>query len=81
MAVHDAGLAKCGIVTMTHPRLDAPDVVARLRNGGVNASATFAGSARADMEARDLPPMVRLSVHCTTTTAEIDRAVAIIAEL
>jgi selenocysteine lyase/cysteine desulfurase len=78
MRVRDDGLAKCGIVTMTHPRLDAAETAAQLRTRGVNASSTFAGSARADMEARDLPAMVRLSVHCTTTTDEIDRAVAII---
>jgi selenocysteine lyase/cysteine desulfurase len=78
MAVHDDGLAKCGIVTTTHPRLDAADTVARLRARGVNASSTSAGSARAHMEARDLPSMVRLSVHCTTTTEELDRAVAIL---
>ena len=81
MSVHDQGLAKCGIVTMTHPRLDAADVVTRLRTRGVNASATFAGSARADMEARGLPSMVRLSLHCTTTGEEVDRAVAIIHDL
>ncbi len=78
MAVHDDGLAKCGIVTMTHPRLDAADTVARLRARGVNASSTSASSARADKEARDLPSMVRLSVHCTTTTDELDRAVVIL---
>ncbi len=81
MTVHDEGIAKCGIVTMSHPRLDAIDVVARLRATGVNASSTFAGSARADMEARDLPPMVRLSVHCTTTVDEVERAVAAVASL
>ena len=81
IAVHDDGVAKCGIVTMTHPRLHAADVTARLRALGINASATFAGSARADMEARGLPSMVRLSVHCTTTADEVDRAVAIIGDL
>lgn len=81
IAVHDEGLAKCGIVTMTHQRVAAGDVAAQLREVGINASSTFAGSARADMEARDLPAMVRLSVHCTTTTDEVDRAVRIIDSL
>lgn len=79
--IHDQGLAKCGIVTMTHPKFDAADATARLRERGVNASSTFAGSARAHMEARDLPAMVRLSVHCTTTTDEVERAVHIIDSL
>ena len=81
LAVHDAGLAKCGIVTITHPRHAAAEVVSRLRPLGVNASSTSAASARADMEARDLPAMVRLSVHCVTTVDEVERAVAIIDDL
>ncbi len=81
MSVHDDGVVRCGIVTMTHPRFDAAAVVQALRAGGVNASATFAGSALADMQARGLPPMVRLSVHCTTTVDELDRAVELIVAL
>ncbi|MEP4648719.1 MAG: aminotransferase class V-fold PLP-dependent enzyme [Ilumatobacter sp.] len=81
MSVHDAGVAKCGIVTMTHPTLDAGEVVSRLATRGVNASSTFLGSARADMEARGLPSLVRLSVHCTTTPAEIQRAATAIGEI
>lgn len=75
MNVHDQGLARCGIVTMTHPRIESADVRARLGELDINTSTTFAGSARADMEARDLPPMVRMSVHCTTTSAELERTV------
>lgn len=81
MSVHDDGVAKCGIVTMTHPRLQSSEVVTRLRASGVNTSATFAGSARADMEARSLPSMVRLSAHCTTTVDELDRTVAVVRDL
>lgn len=81
LPVHDEGLAKCGIVTTTHPSIDAATVVTRLRALGVNTSATFLDSARADMEARDLPPMVRLSVHCTTTLDEVERAVKIFGDL
>ncbi len=81
MTVHDQGVATCGIVTATHPSVESADLQARLRARGVNASTTFAGSARADMEARALPPMLRLSVHCTTTADEIERAAAAITEL
>jgi selenocysteine lyase/cysteine desulfurase len=81
MAVHDDGIAKCGIVTMTHPTLDASAVVDRLADHRINASATFLGSARADMETRDLPSMVRLSVHCTTTSAEIERTIGVLAAI
>ncbi|MFK8024837.1 MAG: aminotransferase class V-fold PLP-dependent enzyme [Ilumatobacter sp.] len=77
--VHDDGIAKCGIVTATHPTLESAAVVDRLREQAINVSSTFLGSARADMEARDLPSMVRFSVHCTTTHDEIERTVAALA--
>ncbi|MEM9746184.1 MAG: aminotransferase class V-fold PLP-dependent enzyme [Actinomycetota bacterium] len=81
MAVHDDGVERCGIVTTTHPRLDSDALRARLTAAGINSSATFIGSARADMEARSLPPMLRLSVHCTTTPAEIDRTLEVLRPL
>jgi selenocysteine lyase/cysteine desulfurase len=81
MAVHDEGIARCGIVTVTHPSLAADEVSTRLRDARINTSTTMLASARADMEARNLPSMVRMSVHCTTTTDEVDRAVAAMAAL
>jgi selenocysteine lyase/cysteine desulfurase len=81
MIVHDQGIARCGIVTVSHPSLPADEVSARLRAEQINTSTTSLDSARADMEARGLAPMVRMSVHCTTTGEEVDRAVAAIAAL
>ena len=81
LAVHDEGIARCGIVTVTHPSLSSEDVAARLSAEHINTSTTQVGSARADMEARNLSPMVRMSVHCTTTTDEIDRTVAVMAAM
>ena len=80
-SVHDDGIAKCGIVTATHDALAADVVAAELGHAAVNVSTTFAGSARADMETRGLPPMVRLSVHCTTTEHELDRTTSALAHL
>lgn len=79
--VHDEGIAKCGIVTATHPTVPAADLMAALTDHNINASTTFAGSARADMEARDLPSMLRLSVHCTTTPDELERTVHVLGAL
>lgn len=81
MDVHDQGSERCGIVTTTHPSLDSNTVSTRLSDAGINSSCTFLGSARADMEARDLPPMLRLSVHCTTTSAEIARTLGVLRSL
>lgn len=73
MTVHDEGIARCGIVTATHPSIDADVVKTHLTEHGINASVTNAGSSRGDVERRNLPPMVRLSVHVTNTPSEIER--------
>lgn len=57
------------------------DVRTQLAASGINVSTTFAGSARADMEARGLPAMVRMSVHCTTTPDEISRTLDALREI
>ena len=76
-AVHDVGDRRSAIVTSSHPTREAAAVRAHLRAAGINVSTTFTGSARADMEARGLPPMVRMSVHCTTTPDEVERVLAV----
>ena len=81
MSVHDQGVERCGIVTATHPTASTTEVAAVLSAASINVSTTFAGSARADMENRGLPSMVRMSVHCTTTVAEIDRTIAVLRTL
>ena len=81
MVVHDQGTDRCGIVTATHPTARRPRSRRRSRPQNINVSTTFAGSARADMERRGLPSMVRMSVHCTTTGAEIERTIAAVARI
>jgi selenocysteine lyase/cysteine desulfurase len=78
MAVHDEGLDRCGIVTTTHPTVSSSAVAAQLAASRINVSTTFPGSSRADTERRGLPALVRMSVHCTTTSAELDRAIAVL---
>lgn len=75
--VHDVGNRRGAIVTTSHPTRGATDVREHLHAVGINVSTTFAGSARADMEARGLPPMVRMSVHCTTTPDEVERVLGV----
>ncbi len=81
MTVHDQGTARCGIVTATHPTASAADVAAALSSAKINVSTTHISSARADMEGRGLPSMVRMSVHCTTTSAEIERTIGVLRTL
>ena len=81
MTVHDEGIARCGIVTATHGSRSAAEVMAALAAQRINVSTTHAGTSRADMEARGLGLMVRLSVHCTTTDAEIARVLDVLSAM
>lgn len=81
MTGHDEGIARCGIVTATHPTIASDLVRARLTEQGINTSVTHVGSSRADVERRDLAQMLRLSVHCTTTAAELDHVCSVLAGL
>ncbi|WP_417513807.1 aminotransferase class V-fold PLP-dependent enzyme [Minwuia sp.] len=80
-SVHDLGRTRCGIVTFSHPRLDAVDVQDRLRARAVNVSTSSAASTRIDMTKRGLPTLVRASVHYYNTGEEIDRFTAAVEQL
>ena len=72
--VHDEGIRQCGIVTTTSGTPDGPtamDLSDVLTLHRINSSVTMEGSSRYDVERRHLPPMLRLSVHYTTTTSEL----------
>lgn len=79
MTVYDEGLEQSGIVTTATPAVVSADLQTVLAADGINASVTSVGSSRYDVERRNLPPLLRLSVHCTSTVAEIERAVAVLA--
>ena len=79
--VYDQGVQQCGIVTFGRARSDGPTAEAlaeRLTERRIHSSLTMAGSARYDVERRDLPTLVRLSVHYTTTVDELDRTVDVL---
>ena len=76
LTVYDEGLQRCGIVTTASSNIASAVLRAALGSCSINVSTTSAGSSRYDVERRDLPDMLRLSVHCTTTVDELERAVA-----
>ncbi len=78
MTVYDEGIEQSGIVTAATPSMPSADLQAALAAAGINTSVTFVGSSRYDVERRDLPPLLRMSVHCTTTPAELERAVEVV---
>jgi selenocysteine lyase/cysteine desulfurase len=81
LTVYDEGLQRCGIVTTASPNIASADLKAALSSCSINASTTFAGSSRYDVERRNLPDMLRLSVHCTTTVDELEWTVAVLTSI
>jgi len=73
--VFDLGQERCGIVTTNVPGVAAPDAKGRLAAAGINVSVTTRDSTLWDFERRGLDDMLRLSVHMTSTDAELERAV------
>ena len=71
----DLGERKCAIVTTEVPGMDSTAVRDRLGEQGINVSVTTAGSTLLDFERRDLPDLLRLSVHYFNLPAELDAVV------
>ncbi|WP_336203829.1 aminotransferase class V-fold PLP-dependent enzyme [Nonomuraea sp. LPB2021202275-12-8] len=72
VTVQDRGRRLCGIVTFTVDGVPAADVHRRLTTAGINTSVSGITSARYDLGARNLPAVVRASVHYYNTDEEID---------
>jgi cysteine desulfurase / selenocysteine lyase len=73
--VHDQGRRRCGIVTFTVDGVPAAEVQQALAGNGVNTSVSLVDHARLDLPVRDLPDLVRASVHYYNTDDELDRLV------
>jgi selenocysteine lyase/cysteine desulfurase len=71
--VRDLGIAPCGIVTFTIEDQEAEDIQTELAAQKINVSVSIAGSTLIDAEARNLPPLVRASVHYYNSEAEVQR--------
>ncbi|WP_127145436.1 aminotransferase class V-fold PLP-dependent enzyme [Pelagibacterium montanilacus] len=73
VTVHDQGSDKSGIVTFSHARLNAPEIVARLRSvHSINTSVSACQLTRSSLIAGGTTHMVRASVHAYNTTQELD---------
>jgi selenocysteine lyase/cysteine desulfurase len=77
--VRDLGVRRCGIVTYTVEGVPSEDVRRELARAGVNVSVSGPSSTRLDADRRELPPLVRASVHYLTSDGELARAVAAVA--
>ncbi len=81
VVVLDEGRVQCGIVSFRPGRADPRQLVAGLRERGINASVSSAHSTLLDMRQRALESLVRAGVHYFNTEDEVDVFVGAVAEL
>ena len=79
--VRDIGRVQCGIVTFTLEDVDALDIKAALATRRINVSVSNPSSTLLDASRRNLPPVVRASVHYYNDDAEIARLLEAISAL
>ncbi|HSP28245.1 MAG TPA: aminotransferase class V-fold PLP-dependent enzyme [Ilumatobacteraceae bacterium] len=78
LTVYDEGVDRCGIVTCATDAVAASELQRHLAGHGVNTTCTHEDSSRWDVDRRNLPPLLRLSVHYTTTVDELATAVGLL---
>jgi selenocysteine lyase/cysteine desulfurase len=79
--LHDIGRTRCGIVTLSIDGVDPLAAKAALGEQRINVSVSRPSSTLLDARARDLPPVIRASVHYYNDEDEIARFAAAIAAL
>jgi selenocysteine lyase/cysteine desulfurase len=75
VTVADTGRVRSGITTFYAEQMDAAEIQAALRGRDINTSVSTPNSTRLDAEARNLPDLVRASVHYYNTETEVERFV------
>jgi selenocysteine lyase/cysteine desulfurase len=78
---HDLCVERCAIVTAAVEGRSAEQVAAVLASRGINVTTTVPEDNQFDTMARGVHPLVRFSPHYYNTEAEVDRAVAAVAEV
>jgi cysteine desulfurase / selenocysteine lyase len=81
VTIHDLGVERCGIVTFNVDGITAVDVQIRLAEDDINVSVSFEESSRLDLGEREIPQLVRASVHYYNTEDEIEHFCNAIAKI
>ena len=79
--VHDVGRRRCGIVSFSHEQIPAERLQSLLSEAGINTTVSSPSSTLIDAMRRELPDMVRASVHYYNDTSEIDRMIEVLRSL
>jgi selenocysteine lyase/cysteine desulfurase len=79
--LRDLGSEPCAIVSFSHERISAGEIVAAAARAGITIGSSEPNSTRLDAEARSLPILVRASPHYYNSEAEVDRLVECLATL
>jgi selenocysteine lyase/cysteine desulfurase len=79
--LHDIGRTRCGIVTLSIDGVEPQAAKAALGAQRINVTVSRPSSTLLDARARDLPPVIRASVHYYNDEDEIARFAAAIAAL
>jgi selenocysteine lyase/cysteine desulfurase len=78
LTVHDEGERRCGIVTCSIDAVPSAELQELLARQGINTTCTSDQSSRWDVDRRQLPVLLRMSVHYTTTVDELVTAVEVL---
>lgn len=81
ITLRDLGASPSAIVSFTHERIPAREIVTGALAAGITIGASDPDSTRLDAEARALPVLVRASPHYYNSEDEIDRLIGYIAGL
>jgi selenocysteine lyase/cysteine desulfurase len=73
VSVRDLGLTRCGIVTFDVDGVPSGELRRGLGERAINVHVSTVEDTRLDFEARNLPPLIRASVHYFNTSDEIAR--------
>ena len=80
VAVLDRGVDKSGIVTFNHESVEAAEIVAALKNAGINVSVGTPEYSQVDYIAHGVSSLVRVSPHVFNTVEELERCVEIVSD-
>ena len=75
VTIHDPGSIRCGIVTFAVDGTSAEQIKEALAKERINVTVAGTSTAVIDALERDLPNLVRASVHYFNTDEELERAV------